>query len=276
LRSRGRAAVQTVGTPPPAPDPTREHAMRKLAMTMLLAVGVCAQVSTAGAQFGGVALRWNSCFADTASRINKIFACDTNAGSDRLVGSFSIGAPTLENVTGNEIIVDLGTGDPFFPSGTPIPEWWKFKNAGSCRQTALSMTTAANPEIEACPDWAAGPAVGLIGAYVLDNRGPGTARLLMTSAAPMDVPAFLTSGVEYFSFALTIRHDKTVGAGACGGCDVVMWLVFNSVNLTTPVLANDLRLSGPLNGTDANFAIWAPAPVPTRRSSWSAVKSLYR
>jgi len=255
--------------------------MRTLALNTLLVLGVCMQASCGSAQGAGLALRWDSCFGDAASHINKTFACDTNAGSERLVGSFSIFGDVLENVAGNEIIVLLRTGLPFGvdapppPPAVPMPEWWKFVNAGSCRRTSLSLAVAADPDLEVCPDWAAGQAVGGIGTYQLDFLGQGTARLVMATAVPPASLATLTSGVEYFSFSLTIRHDKTVGVGACVGCDVPVSLVFSQLHVVTPVPANDQSISGPLNLNDSDFATWTPLPVPTRRTSWGAVKSLY-
>jgi len=66
-------------------------------------------------------------------------------------------------------------------------------------------------------------------------------------------------------------------------------IVFNSLNLTTPVAANNRKLSGPTNGTDSNFCTWqgggnpggprgtgCPGATPTRSSTWGTVKSLYR
>jgi hypothetical protein len=254
--------------------------MRILALTTLLMIGVCAQTSTAVAQIPGLALRWDSCFSDGASHSSKTFACDTNAGSERLVGTFSIFDLVMENVTGNEIVVDLQTG-PFFitdpppPAGIPIPEWWKFVSAGNCRRTSLTMAVSADPDLEVCPDWAAGQAVGGIGAYTLDSRGPGSARIIMATAVPPSNAATLFAGIQYFSFSLTIRHDKTVGAGACGGCDVPIFLIFNRIHVVTPVPASDEFISGPINGSDADVAVWTPLPVPTRRTSWGAVKSLF-
>jgi hypothetical protein len=71
-------------------------------------------------------------------------------------------------------------------------------------------------------------------------------------------------------------------------------LVFNSVNMTTPVLANNVKLSGSEVGADANFATWqggvgvvvlpypggnggagCGAATPTQNRTWGAVKSMY-
>lgn len=235
-----------------------------------------ALVAAPAAAAPGVSLRWWSCFPDTASRIHRSFACDTNAGFELLVGSFQV-SEIMPEVTGLEIVVDLGTGQYWPPQpGGPLPEWWEFRNPGTCRMTALSMNFSSNPEKEACPDWSGGIAVGGIAAYRVGHAGEGTARILAAAAVPMSAAAFLTPDVEYFSFNLSIRHDKTVGSDACPGCEIPISLILNAVKLTTPVPANDRWLSGPVNGTDSYFAIWSPSVVPVAKTTWGAVKSLYR
>jgi len=150
------------------------------------------------------------------------------------------------------------------------------QNAGSCRQTSLSLSTLPDPENVTCQDWGTATAASLIGAYQVDFRGPGTARLLAAVALPQPDLTSLQAGVEYYSFTLRIRHDKTVGAGSCAGCDQPLAIVLNSINVTTDTPASNFMLSGPLNGVDANFAVWTPAPVPTRATSWSALKARFR
>ena len=112
-------------------------------LVLLLAVGIAP-----GRAQQGAGLRWESCFADAASRFLKVFACDTNTGTDRLIGSFRINAETMQDVTGNEIVVDLFTGTFPYPSEPSLPEWWMFRNAGSCRQNALSVAMVQNPALD--------------------------------------------------------------------------------------------------------------------------------
>jgi hypothetical protein len=98
----------------------------------------------------------------------------------------------------------------------------------------------------------------------------------------------LSGGQEYFSFNLAIDNSKTVGTGACAGCTTPACIFLSSVNVTTPVLANDVRLTGPSNGFDSDFSTWqggggvvvggmtnCPAATPTQKRAWGAVKALY-
>ena len=227
----------------------------------------------------GLALRWNHCFAQGTGTDLRSFACNTNNGLEQLIGSFSLNHDMPE-VSGLDIILDVFTGgNPFFPpapNGGPLPEWWKFVQVGTCRQTSLSISTAADPVDDACGDWAAGQAAGALGAYTVDIQGAGSARLhAVTAVLPDDLQA-LVAGREYYGFTLNINHSRTVGAGSCGGCDTPVWLLFHVLTVTTPQPQNNFHLEGPLNGTDSNFVIWSPQPVPTKSATWSALKSLYR
>jgi len=248
---------------------------------LVIALGCLSTSAPAHAQPNpGVALRWNHCFGEGTGASVRSFACDTNAGVDELIGSFAVYQDMVE-VSGNEIVVDVSTAFPraympIPPSGGPLPEWWAFKNAGTCRQAALVAMFTADPANVVCQDWGGGAQVGGLAAYKIDILGPGTARILMAEAVPTTSLQSLTTGVEYYSFTLRIRHDKTVGTGACAGCGTPIYITLNSLKVTTHNNVNDWLLSGPLNGYDANFASWNLAPVATRTKSWGAVKSLYR
>ena len=90
-------------------------------------------------------------------------------------------------------------------------------------------------------------------------------------------------------FILKIDSQKTAGTGSCAGCAVPACLVLSSINLVRSAPAPSLRLSGPANLTDSDFVTWqgggvpdvggvtgCPAATPTRRTTWGAVRTLYR
>jgi hypothetical protein len=252
--------------------------MKKVTLLCGLLLALTATVASAA----GVGLRWNSCNSDPLSAINKNFACNSNTipGGATLVGSFTLGAAGLAQTSGNEVVIDLAA------AGATLPAWWQFKNPGTCRGAAMTMNFTGPA---ACVDWALGSAVGGIGAYNIGQRGPNTARVVAAFAVAPDNLQDLSGGQEYFSFNLALTGAKTVGTGACGGCQTPVCLVFNSINLTTPILANNIKLSGSESGADADFATWqggvgvtvpgAPpgcgAATPTQNKTWGAVKSMY-
>ena len=255
----------------------------------------------AGTSPPGVNIRWDLCYADGGTEY-KTFACDTNTGSESLVMSVELADP-LSRVTGFEV-------DLVLTSATPVlPAWWNFKNPGSCRQAALSLSTLPAPTDVHCPDWSAGSAVGGIGSYTIGYSGswPGAALVRAAIAAPS--PGLdLSDGAEYFFGALTINHNKTVGTGACGGCATPVCLMISDVNVVhmnadgspAPSLllthgANWLgsQIAGWQNGYVAAYwpyghdsagvpfdaVITSCVPYSTtaaKRQTWGAVKSLYR
>jgi hypothetical protein len=241
----------------------------------------------------GVNLRWDQCYSD-GGVINRTFACDTNAGSDRLVMSFVLDSEMLD-VTGMETRVFIESASPALPS------WWSMRNAGTCRLASLSLGTTLPPGALNCVDWANGNAVGGIGNYVIGELGPNSVVINAACAVSPENLATLAAGQEYFVGSLTINHAKTVGTGSCAGCDVPVCIVFDRLRVTTPVLANNRTLQGGANGPDSQFARWQNgqetnvtivfsgpnfgfyhsytcelSATPTRGSTWGAVKSLYR
>ena len=249
--------------------------MKKVTLLCALLLATSATVAAAS----GVGLRWSNCLANGGA-INQNFACNTNSGSQpNLVGSFALGAD-LPSVSGNEVVIDLAAAD------ATLPAWWNVKNAGSCRGS-LAMTMNFIGGGANCPNWGGGAAAGGIGAYNVGARGPNTARIVAALAVAPDGLQDLTGGQEYFSFNIAISNAKTVNG--CAGCSTAVCIVFNSINITTPVLANNVLLSGPANGTDGNYCTWqggagvvtgggsgCPQATPTRNKTWSQVKSLYR
>jgi hypothetical protein len=253
--------------------------------TLILAAALVA-TSASAYTFGpwGCNLRWDHCYGDGGVQ-NRNFACDTNSGSETLVGSF-VPAWDIANVSGLEIVMDLAS------ASTSLPAWWELKNAGTCRQLSLGMNLVpVAPTVTACPDWGQGNTAGGIGAYRIGSRGPNSVRMVAAVAVPQSVLQFLSAGHEYFGFNLTINHAKTVGIGNCAGCTTPVCMVFNSVMMTTPTQSLNRWLTGPANQTDSNFTTWqgggvpvgpngsapgCPSATPTLRQTWGALKSLYR
>jgi hypothetical protein len=236
----------------------------------------------------GVNLRWDQCYGDSGAA-NKLFACDTNTGAERLVVSYELPAD-LPSVSGAEISIYIEA------ASATLPDWWQYKNVGSCRLTALTFSPALPPGSANCADWGQGGASGGLGAYTLE--APARAVLKAATAVPPSGLHDLFAGTEYFAAAFQISHVKTVGTGACGGCDVPVCIVLGQVNVVTPVLANNILMVNGANGQASQVASWQSATTlnlvngchmactttfdcvatitPTRTSTWGAVKALYR
>jgi hypothetical protein len=246
-----------------------------------LLCGLLLAMSATVAAASGVGIRWSACLGDGGA-INKTFACNSNLGTNQLVGTFALGAAGLLQVSGNEVVIDIAS------TTNPLPQWWQFKNPGTCRATALAMNFTYSALAVNCADWAQAQSAGGIGAYNIGARGPNTARIVAAIAVPPTALQDLVGGQEYFAFNVTISNTKSTGTGSCPGCNDPICIVFNSCNCTTPVLANNIKLTGPENGSDGDFCTWqgpfngstqggigCGGATPTRNATWGAVKALY-
>ena len=247
----------------------------------LLGMGVVAAMLcvASAASAAGVNLSWNNCAGEGTGANNKTFACASNNGTNVLVTSFTLDSD-VGQVNGNELVLDVLTNQP------SIPDWWAFRDLGTCRQSSLSANMLANAGDVVCVDWGAGQSAGGIGAYSqeLGTIDPGLTaqhrRIKIAVAVPVSAVTDLLANTEYFSCNVTINNLKTVGATACAGCSLPMCVVFNSLNVTTVGGANDTFI-GAAASAGSNIVTWQGAgpncqAVPTRNVTWGAVKALYR
>src|SRR5215467_11821444 len=100
---------------PPNPLSVKRSRRQKMKRVTLLC-GLLLAMSASVAAASGVGLRWQACLGD-AGAINRNFACNTNAGTNNiLVGTFELGAAGLANVSGNEVVIDLGAAGATLPA----------------------------------------------------------------------------------------------------------------------------------------------------------------
>jgi len=231
----------------------------------LLITGVLLALAASTAMAGGVNLAWTDCGLN--GQPTRAFACASNAGSNVLCVSYDPNV-VMTNMVGNDIRVDLQSAD-----ATTLNNWWQMFNSGSCRAASISTNVVFGAAT--CADfWSAGGAGG-IGSYTVSGN---KASLLMFWA--VTTPGQVDPGTEYYSINVAINNAKTVGTGACTGCQTGVCLVANVVQLDGD--SNNLQKIE--NPRDANFVTWqggavvggCPAAVPTQSRTWGQVKSLYR
>lgn len=249
-------------------------------MRKLLGLGMAAAMLLAAmtASAAGISLAWNNCSGEGTGAQNKTFACTSNLSSSVLVTSFMLAADTPQ-VSGNELVIDVLT------TSNPIPLWWQFRDAGTCRTTSLATNTTQNINDIVCVDWASGQSAGGLGAYSseLGSIDAGLLgqhrRIKIAIAVALPLPD-LVGNQEYFSTNLTINNQKTVGTPSCAGCSEPVCLVFNSLLVTRPVGVGDIKLTDGISA-GSNICTWqGNGPdcqlVPTRNVTWGSVKALYR
>jgi len=221
----------------------------KLPLAVLLLLGgvVTAPVASADA---GVNLSWDACSPEGGVQ-SKTFACNTNTGTSMMVGSFILSADQ-PNFVGAEITIDIQA------QSDSLPSWWQFKNAGTCRQGALSLNFSfgSDPNTSCTDPWS-GQATGGIGAYLtywttpqVQGGNANSAQFKIVAAVPSTVPMQLTGGTEYYCFKLAFTYVKTVGSGACDGCSTPVCIVLSGIravqndgtqeDVTSPIVSNIL------------------------------------
>jgi len=215
--------------------------VRSLSLALLLCFAAAAV-----ARADTLNLRWDACLGDGGT-VNRSFACNTNEGTERLVGSFVL-ASEMKQVSGAEIVMDVVT------AGDALPAWWQFKNPGTCRLGAATWSTDLPANAEHCTDWASGQAVGGFAGYRAGAFGASSARVIGVSAVPYDELAGLNANTEYFAFAFVIHNVKTAGKDACQGCGVGACIALRSIKLATPAVKNDRLLAPAADDNDALVA----------------------
>ena len=249
---------------------------KALLLCGLLLLGTAGVASAAGLQF-----HWNACNA--AGTQDNTFPCDDDAAVFDIMGQFQMPA-ALVGVTGVEFTVDLAAASP------SLPAWWQF-NVGECRDSQMNILEGT-PLASACPDWAANGASGGLAAYNEGTLGPNTAHILGGFAVPAAKAKNLTGTPNYFAFKVDLSTVGTVAAPVCAGCNIPVCIVFNGIKVVVPPVAGQpdgsVKISNPAS-PGSNFVTWqggagvgsllgqgCPAETPTHKSTWGAVKSLYR
>lgn len=225
---------------------------------------------------GGINVAWGpGCWVDNPVNL-KTFACDVNLGNASFTGSFAA-SRDIPDFVGIEVVVDLQS------DATALPDWWQLFNAGACRQTSLSTSADFTAAPGGCIDPWNGLAGGGIAAYQdalfpppppFPMPPPNRARLKVAYAVA-DISPVL-AGVEYYGFRATVNYQKTIGTGACAGCQGGVWICLNEIKAAGILGAE--RLYNPIVNSHLTWnRPWEPvAPTPAGNVTWGQVKGLYR
>ncbi len=238
------------------------------AALLLLAVSGRASFAVA---YPGLNLSWEACGSDGAS--NRDFACDRNTGSERIVASF-VAPSGITQLVGMRSTLQVTLNAP------TLPAWWQLKNVGACRASALTLALTADPAWTTCHDYWQTQALGTISQYEVGRPASNAAVITVSTSLAEEFAGPLEAGTEYHAFTLVLSHTKTVGNGACAGCEIAGCVVFTHATLLQPPGAGERTIPGPASGW-SNLALWHSAVpytcfgVPARNTTWGAIKSLY-
>jgi hypothetical protein len=285
MLERGRDAPYDVGRDQGDLPVNRVHTLIGAAIGLMLA-------STAFAQTGGFGLAWHDCIGLPSAAQNLDFACDGNPF--KLVVTFT---PPSDLVQFVGIQVWLGMRS----AQSVLPDWWRL-GVGECREGLLafpgSRARIGTGTAGACVDpW--GPAVntggGLqwtsdteiyCGRYCLEYSDPGSGALKLAFARDTSAP--LQAGQRYLLAPILIEPSVINDyADSCLGCAIPACLFVRAVELYQNVgqipPQQDIYY---LNETsERQYVTWqgggipgnaCPLEVPVRRTTWGAIKAIYR
>ncbi len=233
-------------------------------------------LSASAALAQGINLSYNDC--GTFGIANKTFACNNNTatgtGLNTMVASFVAPAGVNQYVSCEselEIQTDSAT----------LPEWWKIRGTGQCRNGVLLNNADFTAGPFSCVDFWGGAAAGGIGAYDLNYGGLNRSHIKLVWAVAPDAAGALADGTEYYAFKLSFNNSKSFGTGACAGCSVPACINMRYIKLVQPSVLNDNRtISNPASRAHVTWQS-ASDPIcvgatPSKNSTWGAVKALYR
>jgi hypothetical protein len=236
-----------------------------------LALAALAAAGPARAQ--GISLGWQDCRAGGNPGFNaQNYGCGSNLIQFPMFPGVRLLA-AVDSVFSSELVIDVDV------ASDPMPAWWSMD--GSCRPLSWS---AGALQPGSCSD----PWNGL-GAATVQGWLPGSpgnsnrhARMLVAAGVLSEDAVKFDADVPYTLCRIVLDTRNTTVCPT--GCTTSACLVFNSVLLRRlpGSTVEEVFVSTP-EVAGNNIVMWQPglggancASVPVRRSTWGAVKALYR
>jgi len=245
---------------------------RGRALALLLVAACFGSRPVAGA---GLSIAWQDCRPPLGGGfVNQASGCASDIQEYPLFPSFSLPA-TMDSVYSMELVVDFVVAGT---EGDPMPPWWQM--APGCRPNGWAADAAPSAS---CNDAWGGLGTGSFQGWILGTPGSSTrhARLLVAvGTLPQDAVTLL-GNASYTACRILLRLTNTTTCN--DGCSTPACLVFNSLlvrQLHSPTDVETLISGAELGVSDR--AVWQGGTgadcqaVPTRRTTWGAVKALYR
>ncbi len=222
----------------------------------------------------GLSLGWDDCRSSPGTgSLNRRFGCGVTLLDMPLFPAVRLAAP-IDSVLSVELVIDVDVATD------ALPPWWHME-PGGCHSSppgwGAGLATTAS-----CADAWAGQGSASIQGWLPGTPGgaPMHGRLLAAVGTLPGMLATLPAGDALALCRVALRGDNTL---TCVGCNIPACLVFNSITIrrlpgSSPeeiIISNEESVGSARvfwqDGTGSDCQA-----VPTRRSTWGAVKSLYR
>ena len=219
----------------------------------------------------GLSIAWQDCRAPGGGGFDtQAFGCLSNISTFPLFPAFVLASP-VDSVYSMELVIDVNVATD------PLPEWWRME-PGGCRAGGWAADASL---AGSCVDpWnARGTAASQGWLPTQPGNRPNHGRLLVAASVLPEDAVALDALVPYTACRVLLRTNNSTN---CAGCDVPACLVFNSLLLRRlpGSSVEEVFLAVP-ESTGSNMVAWqGPGAdcnaVPVRRTTWGAVKALYR
>ena len=225
----------------------------------------------------GLSISWQDCSPPVGGGFNnQAFGCASDIQEFPLFPSFTLAA-SMDSVYSMELVVD------FIVATDSLPPWWQM--APGCRPNgwAADAALSSSPTFTCNNDAWGGLGTGSFQGWIPGTPGGSNrhARLLVAAGTLPQNAVTLVANQTYTACRILLRTTNTTTCNE--GCSTPACMVFNSLLIRQFHTPTDLEtlISGPdLGGSDRAF--WQGgagadcAAVPIRRTTWGAVKALYR
>ena len=222
----------------------------------------------------GISIGWQDCRSGGNPGFDRqTFGCGSNTTQLPLFPGIQLSVP-IDSVFSVELVIDVDV------AAAALPDWWSMD--GTCRP--VSWTASAGVTGSCADAWNGANAASSVQGWLPGTPGSSAhhARLLVAAGVLASDFVTLNANTPYTLCRVTLDSRKTTVCPS--GCTTPACMVFNSVLIRRlPGSAVETVLVTAPEAAGANVVIWQPlagaadcASVPVRRSTWSAVKALYR
>jgi hypothetical protein len=239
---------------------------------VLLVSMVCtgrAQSTNPGLSFG-----WTDCRSSPGTGgLNRLFGCGFTLVDIPLFPAVRL-AEAIDSVLSVELVIDVDIATD------ALPPWWRME-PGGCHSSPSGWGAALATTSSCLDPWAGQGSASIQGWHPGTPGGaPMHGRLLAAVGTLPGTLATLPAGDALALCRLALRGDNTL---TCSGCTIPACLVFNSITIRRlpGSIPEEITISNEESFGSAHV-FWQDGTgadcqaVPTRRSTWGAVKSLYR
>ena len=234
---------------------------------VLLALGL----SAGAVHAQGIAIAWHDCRSPGGAGFSsQNYGCTSNIVTIPLFPSFTLES-SVDSVYSMELVIDVVV------AADPLPEWWHTEpNACRANGWAADASFAGS-----CADTWTGTGSAAWQGWLPGQPGSQSnhGRLLIAASVLPENAVALDPLVAYTACRVLLRTNSTTD---CPGCAVDACLVLNSILLRRlpGSSVEEVLLSVP-ESVGSNMVSWQGntadcQAVPVRRTTWGAVKALYR